>query len=202
MKWSIPLLLAACSVSPTTPVAQRADPMDGAALKSLMAPGNTFLGRARIVYGPTACRNQNPGEGTPMPVLETPFPCVGVEAVVSWTSSPTRPFDDRPAMLLCSFQTDGPLDLTPAGFSGCHMLVPADPKRFWVLTPQPGTRFTQQNGRLQLTWTPAPWAYGLKVYMQLVTFTPGANDANWLWSPAVELWVGNRLDPQAIPEIG
>lgn len=155
------------------------------------------LGRFRELHGATACDNLL-RQGNPLvwPDRSMP-PAAGHPLRVQWTTTPTPPGVDTPVgYLLASFGTRPPIDLTPAGFSGCLLHVDTNPRNLFVLSHDPdGTpQFTHDGDQFWLHWTPPDAFAGHEIVLQLVISTPGANDPGWLFSPGLELWIGSGVE--------
>lgn len=155
------------------------------------------VGRFRELHGSTACDNSL-RQGNPLvwPDRSLP-PTAGQPLRVQWTTTPTAPHIDTPVgYLLASFGTRQPIELTSAGFPGCLLHVDTAPRNLFVLSHDPdGTpQFTHDGDHFWLHWTPPDAFAGHEIVLQLVVSAPGANEAGWLFSPGLELWIGSGVE--------
>lgn len=162
-----------------------------AALRSTLESAPTVYAGFRVLHH-HACDNHNKGQGNPLVHCKA-RPIVGAPHRIGWTVNPSGPFDkQRPAYLLVWFDRAEPTDLTKFGYDGCALWGPLDSKRLHTIVPAYNSPLTQDDGHLELTWTPPAAWLGKQVFCQLVVWSPGSNDRNWLLSPALQLWVGNK----------
>lgn len=146
------------------------------------------------IYGPSSCRplgGVNPGlkwvSGKPRP---------GTQVFLSGFSRHGRP--EPPAAtswFILSVDTPfQPIDWTPFGTPGCELLV--SPQHIlWVpeSLPDPGQDFQiyRQGGFSILRWTPRWWNAGQTLRVQLLVLAPGENQAGFLSSNGIEIYVGS-----------
>ena len=149
-----------------------------------------FAGRYRVLHGATACSSATKGQGNPA-VHTQGVPTVGEPLRIEWTVNPTAPYETtRPAYLLVWFDEYLETDISPFGYRGCTLWAPFD-RRIYTVMPSAGGVLTQNGGRLRFSWTPGSEFVGRKLFSQLVVYSPGANERDWLLSPGLETWVGN-----------
>tara|TARA_R110002126_G_scaffold291760_1_gene457064 strand:- start:42994 stop:43581 length:588 start_codon:yes stop_codon:yes gene_type:complete len=195
MRYLALLALASCGTL-TTPdffhrPAQLEDLVGGAAAVSLEP--EPFVGRFRVMHGPSACASAIVGQGNPLVWPSATRPRAGEPTRVDWTLNPTPPYEARAALLMVWFdETPAPIDMTAFGYTGCLLWAPTQLGRVHTITPKDGTMLTQSGGAVSLTWTPSLQWVGRKLFCQLAVHSPGANAQGWLLSPGLETWVGNR----------
>lgn len=158
------------------------------------------VGLQRVWHAATGCFDRSDangdglvdGIGSIMAWPTTRFPRAGERCDTAWTIGALPPHVELPVLLLFSFERGPGIDLTSFGWQGCVYGLPTEPGRVFAMAPD-GALLEQQGGVVRLSWTPAGWQVGRRVYLQLVAWRPGANKAGQLLSPMVDILVGNLL---------
>lgn len=162
-----------------------------ASLATVVAPNE---GRIWATYGLTAC---HPAGGV-NPYIWIPrdptHPHVGDEVQLLFTTRALRPFPVEDMYLVWSNKLlDQSIDFTPFGMPGCQMLIdpqlivriPADQDMSGMVTHSAWT------GEALLRWTAPPWSAGMRLYVQMLTLSPGETPAGYISSHCVEVVVGS-----------
>lgn len=191
-------LLTACASPPAlpvpaTPATEMPTPLVlGAELDGPTPAREKFgkRGRYRVVHTSACLSSDRTGGPLVWPDRSAP-PTAGAPTRVQWTTTPSAPYPQAPAVLLMSLGDVTPIPLGAAGLPGCALHVDTNPRNLFAFTPGTVPWLTQDGGRVWLHWTPPASFAGVELNMQLVVYSPGANDAGWLTSPGLELWVGS-----------
>jgi hypothetical protein len=162
-----------------------------ASIATLVAPN---VGRIWAIYGKSVCHpvgGVNPYIWIPN---DPTHPIVGDEVKLLFTTRALRPFPVEDMYLVWSNKLlDDSIDFTPFGMPGCQMLIdpqlivriPADQDMSGMVTHAAGT------GEALLKWTAPPWSAGMRLYVQMLTLSPGETPAGYIGSHCVEVLIGS-----------
>lgn len=162
-----------------------------ASVATLIAPNE---GRIWAIYGKSVCHpigGVNPYIWIPG---DPTHPHVGDEVKLLFTTRALRPFPVEDMYLVWSNKLlDDSIDFTPFGMPGCQMLIdpqlivriPADQDMSGMVTHGAGT------GEALLRWTAPPWSAGMRLYVQMLTLSPGETPAGYIGSHCVEVLIGS-----------
>lgn len=158
---------------------------------SVVAPNE---GKIWATYGLTAC---HPAGGVNpyifIPMVPT-HPHVGDVVELLFTTRALRPFPSEDMYLVWSntLLAEG-IDFTPYGMPGCRLLIdpqqivriPAEQSMSGMVTHVAG------SGEALLRWTAPSWSAGMRLYVQLVTLSPGETPSGYICSHCVEVLIGS-----------
>jgi len=200
------LLLAACSAAPLAPLppeSLRAG-LASTLLDDLSAPNAMGLldsigvlapttGLVRMLHGDTSCQ---PAHGVnPYVHLPRNVPTVGEQFIILFTTRHGGNGPNDPAWLLCSHRPiDAAVPFGPYGMPGCQILVQPDSTLYCAPGNWRNGMLSRERGEIRFTWTPAAWAAGTPLFMQLLVAAPGENRGGFLVSPGVEIVVGSARE--------
>jgi hypothetical protein len=168
-------------------------PISGAisSAMTVLAPNE---GKIWATYGTSVCHptgGVNPYIFIP---LNPTHPRVGDEVKLLFATRALRPFPVEDMYLVWSNKLlDQSIDFTPFGMPGCQMLIdpqlivriPADQEMSGMVTHVAGT------GEALLKWTAPAWSAGMRLYVQMLTLSPGETPAGYISSHCVEVLIGS-----------